>query len=582
MSNDDKLKDVKSAKEEWEEKVLTPAYQRFGQQESPTRIYTPLDLKDFDYMRDVGFPGQYPFTGASYPTNIIGMGMKMMAMGGGDMPMRRAAIYSGYGTSEDTRDYYKDEISRGFTGGPNLALDLPTQCGYDSDEPTVEGEVGKVGVAVDTLRDIEIIFEPFVNGRDLDKIGTNMTINSASNILMAMYLSLADKRGISWDKLKSTPQNDILKEFVSRGTYIYPPRPSMRLFRDSLVFFNKNCPGINITSIGGYHIREAGATREQDLSFSMAIGIAYLQEGVDAGLDIDSFARRFTFNAFGGSMEFFKEIAFHRAARRMWARILKERFGAKNEDSMRIRVPVAAMIGNSSTTKQRALNNLTRTVVGGIASAMSGGPPAVFPPYDEALGLGWSREAKQLMMDAIRILIVEAKLTDVLDPLAGSYYVESLTNEIEESAWEELKKIDEMGGAVAAIEDGYMQREVAKSAAEFQRKIDAREEFIVGVNCFTDDNELDVTTSKLVENPYDPEKRMRAEEKQRADLAKIKKSRDNTEVKRLLNELKESAKDEKKNLMPIFIDCAKAYVSEQEQCDVLREVFGEWEKDTFV
>ncbi|MDY6934794.1 MAG: methylmalonyl-CoA mutase family protein [Spirochaetota bacterium] len=582
MSNEDIYNNIEQAKKEWEEKVLTPAYQRFGQQESPTKIYTPLDVKDFDYMKDVGLPGQYPFTGATYPTNIFGLGIKMMAIGGGDLPLRRAAIYSGYGTSEDTRDYYKEEISRGFTGGPNLALDLPTQCGLDSDNPTVEGEVGKVGVAIDTLKDFEIIFEPFVNGRDLDKIGTNITINAASNILMAMYLALADKRGVSWDKLRSTPQNDILKEFVSRGTYIYPPRPSMRMFRDSLVFFNKNCPGINITSIGGYHIREGGATRIQDLAFSMAIGIAYIQEGINAGLDIDSFAPKFTFNAFGGSMEFFKEIGFQRAARRMWARILKERFGAKKQESMRIRVPAAAHIGCSSTTKQRALNNVTRAIVGGIAGALSGGPPAAFPPYDEALGLGWSREAKQLMIDAVRILILEAKLSDVIDPLAGSYYVESLTNEIEEEAWDELKKIEEMGGAVAAIEDGYMQREVAKSAAEKQRKIDDREEFVVGVNCFTDDTELDVTTSKIVENPYNPEKRAKAEEKQKQRLSEIKSKRDNKEVSRLLKDLKEAAKDESKNLMPIFIDCAKAYVSEQEQCDVLREVFGEWERDTYI
>jgi methylmalonyl-CoA mutase N-terminal domain/subunit len=581
MSNDDKKREIEEEKKEWEEKVLEPAFKRFGMAESPTKIYTPLDLGDFDYLRDVGFPGQYPFTRAIFPTSIIGMGMKMMAMGRNE-PLRRAAIYSGYGTSEDTRDYYKDEISRGFTGGPNLALDLPTQCGYDSDSPTVEGEVGKVGVAIDTLRDFEIIFEPFTGGRNLDKIATSMTINAPSNILISMYLALADKRGIGWDKLRSTPQNDILKEFVSRGTYIFPPKPSMRMFRDSLVFFTNHCQGINITSIGGVHIREGGASRVQDLAFSMSIGIAYIEEGIKAGLDVDSFAHMFTLNAFGGSMEFFNEISFQRAARKMWATILKERFGAKKKESMRLRSQVAANIGCSSTTKQRALNNLTRAVVGGIAGALSGGIPAAFPPYDEPLGLGWSREAKQLMMDAARILILEAKLCDVTDPLAGSYYIESLTNEIEKAAWDELKKIDEMGGAVEAIENGYMQREVAKSAAERQRKIETGEELIVGVNCFTDENELDVTTSKIVDYPYDPEKRAMAEEKQKAMLAEIKRTRDNTEVSRLLNDLKAAAKDDNKNLMPIFIDCSKAYVSEQEQCDVLRDVFGEWTRDIFI
>jgi methylmalonyl-CoA mutase N-terminal domain/subunit len=581
MGNEDKKREIQEAKKQWEEKVLGTAVKRFGMEESPTEIYTPLDLKEFDYLKDVGFPGQYPFTGATYPSSIVGTGMRMMAKGGGEM-LRRAAMYSGYGTPEDTRDYYKGEISRGLTGGPNLALDLPTQCGYDSDNPMVEGEVGKVGVTIDTLRDFEVIFEPFVGSREIDKAAMNITINAPANILVSMYLALADKRGVSWNKLKSTPQNDILKEFVSRGTYVFPPKPSMRMFRDSLVFFTENCPGINITSIGGYHIREAGATREQDLAFSMAIGIAYLQEGVNAGLDVDSFAPRFTFNAFGGSMEFFKEIAFHRAARKMWANILKERFKAKKLGSMRIRVPFTAMVGCSSSTKIRALNNLTRAAIGGIAGALSGGPPAAGPPYDEALGLGWSREAKQLMMDAVRIMVLEAKLCDVIDPLAGSYYVESLTKEIEEAAWEELNKIEDMGGAVASIENGYMQREIAKSAAERQRKIEAGDELIVGVNCFTDENELDVTTSKIVDYPYDPEKRERAEEKQKAALAEIKRARDNNEVSRLLKELKSAAKDESKNLFPIFIDCAKAYVTEQEQCDVLREIFGEWKLDTFV
>jgi methylmalonyl-CoA mutase N-terminal domain/subunit len=581
MSDEEKKKEIIEEKKKWEEKVLDPAVKRFGMQESPTKIYTPLDVKDFDFMRDVGFPGQYPFTGATYPTSIVGMGLKMIAMGGKE-PLRRAALYSGYGTAENTRDYYKSEISRGFTGGPNLALDLPTQCGYDSDNPTVEGEVGKVGVAIDTLRDYEVIFEPFVNGRDLDKIATNTTINAACNVLVAMYLALADKRGVSWDKLKGTPQNDILKEFVSRGTYIFPPKPSMRMFRDSLVFFTENCPGINITSIGGYHMREGGANREQDLAFSMAIGIAYLQEGINAGLDIDSFAPRFTFNGFGGSMEFFKEIAFQRATRKMWATILKEKFGAKKKESMRIRCQLTAHIGCSSTTKQRALNNVTRAVVGGIAGALSGGVPAVFPPYDEPLGLGWSLEAKQLMQDAVRILVLESKLCDVIDPLAGSYYIESLTKEIYEAAWEELEKIEKMGGAVVAIESGYMQREAAKSAADRQRKVESGEEFIVGVNCFTDEKELDVTTSKIVDYPYDPEKREMAEEIQKTALAEIKRTRDDKEVSRLLKELKEAAKDESKNLFPIFIDCAKAYVTEQEQCDVLREIFGEWDLDTFV
>jgi len=578
MDSKDNLHEVSKKRKEWEEKVLMPAAKRFGMEDIPTKFHTPLDVEGFDFQRDVGFPGQFPFTTASYPINLVPR-VKRGAKPGG---LRRSGLYSGYGTPEDTRDYYKQMERLGWTGGPNLALDLPTQCGYDSDNEIVEGEVGKVGVAVDTLRDFEVIFEPFIGEQDLDNIATNMTINAPANILVAMYLALAEKRGIPMAKLKGTPQNDILKEFVSRGTYIFPPRPSMRMFRDSLVFFTENLPRINITSFGGTHIREGGASREQDLAFSMANGIAYLQEGIDAGLDIDAFAPKFTVVGFGGSMEVYKEIAFQRAARRMWARILKEKFGAKNPDSMKIRCNITAHIGCSSTTKQRALNNVARSVAGAIAGVLSGGPPMAFPPYDEPLGLGWSLEARQLSEDATRIIMHETKMCDVIDPFAGSYFMESLTNEIENAAWEEIKKIDMMGGAVKAIETGYMQRETAKSAAKRQARIERREELIVGVNCFTEEYELDVTTTKMVEHPYSEEKRYEAERLQKANLDEVKRTRNNREVTRLLGELKEGAKREDKNLMPLFVDLAKAYATIQEQCDVLREVFGEWQTDAFI
>ena len=573
----DKLEEIKKKRKEWEEKVLKPAAKRF-RMEKPTEFHTPLEIEGFDFLRDVGFPGQYPFTTASFPVNLVPPVRRGAKPGG----LKRASLYSGYGTPEDTRDYYKAQAALGWSGGPNFALDLPTQCGYDSDNPTVEGEVGKVGVAIDTLRDFEVIFEAFTGDQDLDKIATNMTMNAAANILIAMYIALAEKRGIPMAKLKGTPQNDILKEHVSRGTYIFPPRPSMRMFRDSVVFFTKHLPGINITSIGGYHIREGGATREQEMAFSLAIGIAYLQEGVNAGVDIDDFAPKFTFNGSGGSLEIYKEVAFHRAYRRMWAKIVKERFGAKKEESMRIRVPMFAHIGCGSTTKQRVLNNLSRTMIGGIAGLLSGGPPAVFPPYDEPLGLGWSLEARQLADDGARILMYETGMCDVLDPFAGSYFMESLTNEIEKAGWEGLQKIEDMGGAVTAIETGYMQREIARSAAERQAKIERGEMLLVGVNCFTEEYELDVTVNRLVEHPYSEKKRYDAEEKQKANLAEVKRTRNNREVKRLLLELEKAAKKEDENLMPLFIQLAREYASLQEQCDVLRGVFGEWQQDTFI
>lgn len=567
---------IKEKKKLWEEKVLAPALKKFKLDESPTRYYTPGDVENFDFLEEVGFPGVYPFTAGTYPT----LPYAVVSTKGG-MPsakgLKRAARYSGYGTPEDTRDYYKMMQERGLRGGPNLAMDLPTQCGYDSDNPMISGEVGKVGVSIDTLRDFEVIYESYTGNLDLDKIASNFTINAPANIIMAFYIALAEKRGIAPDKLRATPQNDILKEFIARGTYAFPPKQSMRMFRDSAVFFARHMPNVNITSIGGYHIREAGASRIQDLAFSMAIGIAYLQEGVKAGLDIDSFAPKFTFNAFGGSMELFKEVAFQRAARRVWAKILKERFGARDPRSMLIRQPMGAHIGCSSATEQRALNNLTRGVIGGIASALSGSPPQVFPPYDEALGLGWSLEAQQLSEDAARIIQYEARLTDVIDPLAGSYYVESLTAEIEKEAWELIEKIEAMGGAVAAIENGYMKREVARSAHERQQRIERGEELIVGVNCFTDESELDVTTTRLIPHPYDEEKRDQAEAQQIANLTALKRSRDSRRVSELLRDLKEAAKREEENLIPRFIECAKEYISLQEMCDVLREVFGEYE-----
>ncbi len=580
MSDPEKIKEIREKRKLWQEKVVEPALKRFGLSESPTGFYTPADLEGFDFLEKVGFPGAYPFTAGSYPFFPFAMMATLAAKGGlpAGQGMVRAARYSGYGTPEDTRDYYKMMQTKGLRGGPNLAMDLPTQCGYDSDNPMVRGEVGKVGVAIDTLRDFEVIYECYTGNLDLDKIASNFTINGPANIIIAFYAALAEKRGIPLDKLRATPQNDILKEFVARGTYIFPPRPSMRMFRDSVVFLTRHMPKVNICSIGGYHIREAGATRTQDLAFSMAIGIAYLQEGVRAGLDIDSFAPRFTFNAFGGSMELFKEVAFQRAARRMWARILKEKFNARNPRSMIIRQMLGAHIGPSSTTIQRPLNNLTRSVVGAIASALSGYPPLAFPPYDEPLGLGWSLEASQLSEDASKILMFEAKLCDVFDPLAGSYYVEYLTDQIEEEAWQELEKIENMGGAVAAIESGYMQREVARSAHERQKRIETGEELIVGVNCFTGENELEVTTSKVVPHPYDEQKREQAEEQQIANLTRLKNSRDNRYVAELLRNLKAAAEKEEENLIPHFIECAKAYVTLQEMCDVLREVFGEYQE----
>jgi methylmalonyl-CoA mutase N-terminal domain/subunit len=576
MRND--LKTIAEAKEEWEQRIIGPALKRFKLSANPSRFYTPLDLPDFKFLEKVGFPGQYPFTAGTYAFLPYQAGQK----GTGFIPQSpelvRAGRYSGYGAPEDYRDYQKQMQLLGAKTGPNIAFDLPTQLGYDSDSPLAEGEVGRAGVAVSTLRDFEVIYEAFVGEMNIDRIASNFTINAPANMIIAMYIALAEKRGIPIEKLRATPQNDILKEYVGRGAYIFPPTPSLRMMRDSIVFITRHLPNLNIASIGGYHIREAGATREQDLAFSMVIGAAYLQEGVNAGLDIDSFAPRLTFNVFGGSMEFYREIAFQRAARRMWARILKERFGAKEPRSLLLRQAHTAHIGCSATTLQRPLNNLVRTVVGGMASAMSGGAPEAWPPYDEPMGLGWSLEAIQLAEDAQRILQHEARISEVIDPFAGSYFMESLTDQMEEAGWREFHRIQSMGGAVAAIESGYMQQEVAKSAYERQKRVEDGEDLVVGVNCFTGEHELEVTTNRLVPHPYVPEKMELAESKQIANLKELKRARDNRIVTRLLRELKEAAKKETENLMLRFIECVKAYVSIQEMCDVLRDVFGKYEE----
>ena len=571
----DNLAEIEERKKSWEETTLQKSLARYRLQQSPTRFYTPLDVKDHDFLEKVGFPGEYPYTAGTYPSTVFPL-MRLRATGQAEaVDVRRAGMYSGYGTSEDCRDFYKSMQARGWSGGPNIAFDLPTQCGYDSDSAMARGEVGRVGVAIDTLRDFEVLYEAFTGDRELDKIGSNFTINGTTNITLAMYFVLAEKRGIPADKLVGTPQNDILKELVARGTYTFPVKPSMRMTRDTIVYCAQNAPGLNPVSISGYHMREAGASAAQALAFTLSNGIAYFQLGIDAGLDVDKFARQMTFLSLGGSMDFYREIAVRRAERRMWAKIMKERFGAKDPKSWIQRQPGVLFLA-SATTAQRPLNNLTRGVVGGIASAMAGFAPLVAPPYDEPLGLGWSLEAQQLSEDAMRILICEAGMSDVIDPFAGSYFMESLTDEVEAEAWGIINKIDEMGGSVAAIEQGFMQREIAKSAYEFQKGVETGLRVIVGVNAFLGENELEVETSRLVAHPYDAAKREEAEQRQLDNLAKVKKERDNEAVKASLERLKEAAKDESVNLIPPLMECVKLYASEGEMVNALKEVFGEY------
>jgi methylmalonyl-CoA mutase N-terminal domain/subunit len=571
MFRKDKLEEIEKEKEAWEGGTLKRSLERFGIEASPNQFYSPLDIKDHVFLDKVGFPGEYPYTSDIYPSAVPS------SSGRSGAQLVRAGGYSGYGTAEDTRDYYQYMASKGRRGGPNVAFDLPTQCGYDSDDPQSKGEVGKVGVAVDTLQDFETIFEAFTGPMDLDKIASNFTINAPANIIIAMYIALAEKRGIPVNRLRGTPQNDILKEYLARGTYIFPPQPSVRMIRDTITYCTEHVPLMNTISICGYHIREAGATGPQTVAFTFSNGIAYTQLGVDAGLDVDAFVPRFTFLGFGGSMDFFGEIALHRAARRIWAKIMRERFGAEKPRSWLLRGGGGGRIGNVDTTIQRPLNNHTRSVLGGIASAISGGPGNAIPSYDEPLGLGHSMEAAQLMIDATRIINEEAKLCDVTDPLAGSYYVEWLTDKMEAETREIIEKIDSLGGAVAAIERGYMQEQIAGSAYDTHKDIQSGKKIQVGVNAFTGEHELEVVTNRLVPYPYDPEKRELAEEKQIAKLGKVRRQRDNVSVEASLKRLKEAARDEDVNLIPVILEAVKTYATIGEMCNALREIFGEYE-----
>lgn len=581
MSIDEKVvKKIENRKRIWEDDVLARALQRFKVDESPNRYYSPLDIPDHDFIDDVGFPGDYPYTGGIYPCMApdripLKGGGSELASGKG---LTRAGGYRGYGLAEDMRDYYDNLVKAGSKAGPNLAFDLPTQLGYDSDHPRARGEVGMTGVAIDTLKDFEILYEAFTGAMDLDRIASNWTINAPCNIILAMYIALAEQRGISLAKLRGTPQNDILKEYVSRGCYIFPIPHAMRMVRDTITYCTEHLPRLNVISICGSHMREAGATAEQDMAFVLANGIEYVKLGTKAGLDVDSFASRFTWLGFGGSMDFFKEIAASRAARRMWARIMKERFGAKKEHSLLMRSHMWARSGEISTTRQRPINNLCRSIIGGIASVFSGGAPqpGMGYPFDEPLGLGHSLEAWQLHTDAARIIEYEARLSEVADPLAGSYYVEALTDQVEKDAQEILDKIEAMGGSVRAIENNFMQQEIARSAYEFQREVEKHERLIVGVNCFNDDDEIDVMPPRKLPHPYDEAKRASAERRQVEKLSEIKKKRDNEGVKRALGRVREAAAEEDENIIPSLVEAVRLYASIGEITGELKDLWGEY------
>lgn len=511
------------------------------------RLYTPLDIEDFDYGEKLGFPGQYPFTRGVQPTMYRGRLWTMRA-------------YAGFATAEETNARYKYLLEAGQTG-LSVAMDLPTQIGLDSDHELSHGEVGKVGVAIDSLADMEALFD----GIPLDKVSTSMTINGPAAVLLAMYVAVAEKQGVKPEALKGTIQNDILKEYIARGTYIFPPRPSMRLITDTFEYCSKNIPKWNTISVGAYHIREAGASEVQEIAFAFANAMAYIDAAIKAGQKVDDFAPGISW-IFTAGLDFFGEVAKFRAARRLWARIMKERYGASVPKAQMLRVHVHT--AGSVLTAQQPLNNVVRITWQALSAVLGGIQSMACCAYDEAIALP-TEESATLALRTQQLLAYESGVTDTIDPLAGSYYIETLTDKIEKEAYDYIDKIDRMGGAVAAIEQGYMQQEMAAHAYEYQHEVELGKRTVIGVNKFNDSKKLaeqDVLTADLSVG-----------ERQIARLEKMKAARDNEAVKVALEKLREAAKGTE-NLMPYLIDAVKTYATLGEICGVLREEFGEYKQ----
>ena len=509
-------------------------------------LYTPLDIEGFDYQRDLGFPGEYPYTRGVQPTMYTARLWTMR-------------MYAGFATAEESNKRYRYLIESGATG-LSCAFDLPTQIGYDSDDVMAEGEVGKVGVAIDSLADMEILFDQI----DLGKVSTSMTINAPASVLLAMYIAVAEKQGVPTDVLQGTIQNDILKEYAARGTYIFPPKPSMRLITNIFEYCSQYVPKWNTISISGYHIREAGSTAAQEIAFTIADGIAYVEAALKAGLDVDTFAGRLSFfwNAHNNVLE---EVAKFRASRRLWAHIMKDRFGAKKPKSMMLRVHTQT--AGSMLTAQQVDNNIVRVALQTAAAVMGGTQSLHTNSRDEALALP-TEASVQVALRTQQIVAFESGLADVVDPLGGSYYIESMTNAIYEEALEYIKKIDEMGGAVVAIEKGYIQKEIQESAYKWQMEVESGLRTIVGVNKF-----------QVEEKPVEGLLKVDASVgvNQAKKTQEVRARRDNEAVQAALAALKAGAEDENVNLMPLILDAVHTYATLGEICNVLREVFGEYQ-----
>lgn len=556
MVDKEKLKEISGKRKNWEEGSLKSHLEKHPEWKEDfittssvpiKRLYTPEEIQDFDYLKDLNFPSQYPFTRGVQPTMYRGRLWTMR-------------MFSGFGTAEESNKRYKYLLEHGETG-LSVAFDFPTLYGFDSDHPKAKGEFGKCGVAVSSLKDMEILF----NGIPLDKITTSMTINGPASILWAMYIVNAEKQGVSKNQIGGTIQNDILKEYIAQKSYIFPPEPSMRLIVDTFEYGYKHVPKWNTISISGYHIREAGSTAVQELAFTLADGLTYVEEAINRGLKVDDFAPRLSF-FFNAHNDLFEEIAKYRAARRIWAREMKERFKAKNPRSSWLRFHTQT--AGCALTAQQPENNIVRVAIQGLAAVLGGTQSLHTNSMDEALALP-SAKAARIALRTQQILAHESGVANTIDPLGGSYFIEYLTNQMEEECYKYFDKIDALGGVISAIEKGFFQKEIANASYQYQKEIEQKRRTVVGVNDYILDEPLRIELLKM-----DSE----GEKKQFARLKDLRAKRDNKKVNELMTTLRSKAEGEE-NLMPYIIDCVKAYCTLGEITGVFKEVFGEYKEE---
>ena len=548
--------ELKVAVENWEREKLIPAEKKMPSRQwcfttssdiEVKALYTPADVADSNYLEDIGFPGSYPYTRGIQPTMYRGR-------------LWSIRQYAGFGTPEESNRRFRFLLEQGQTG-LSIAFDLPTQMGLDSDHPMAYGEVGRVGVAIDCLHDMETMLKDI----PLNKVSASMTINAPTAIILAMYVAVARRQGVALAKLTGTVQNDILKEYIARGTYIFPPRPSLRLLADIAIYCVQEMPSFNFISIGGYHIREAGADAVQEVGFAFANAITYVETLIAAGLKVDQFAPRISW-IFNTQNNFMEEVAKYRAARRLWARIMRERFGAEDPRSWMFRTHVQD--GGSSLTAQQPFNNLIRGTIHALATALGGVQSMAICSYDEALSIP-TEESATLSVRIQQIIAHESGVADTIDPLGGSYYLETLTNRMEEEIKACIKRVEEVGGAVAAIENGYMSGQIEENAYRHQKEIESGEKIVVGLNSFITDQEQPIRIQ-----PVDH----KVEKQQAARLKKLRDERDNRRVKEVLSGVQEKARGDA-NLMPALIEAVEAQATIGEICDTLRDVFGEFREN---